>query len=283
MTTLFGFVVLNYVNHGETVDCVESICRLPGDNYRVVVVDNGSPNDSYAVLHARFADDARVSVLQSGRNGGYSFGNNVGIDALREVGIDDVIIATSDTRVEDDRLLEKCDAAKAAGAAVVGPYIRDLNGAPQNPLEARLTLRYIASLFGGRAWGVLKGALTRSPLARRLHIGQPVSLHADAQTTPTDVYMVHGAFLYLTGRYLERFPRLDEELFMYGEEDLLAWNCLRSRLRCIYDPSMRVHHREQQSTPGGYHPRAATDSMKKLRAKIGFARLVHAYLVARGH
>lgn len=282
MSTTFGFVVLNYVNHGETVECVESIRRLPGDAYRIVVVDNASPNDSYRVLSEHFASDPRITVLQSGRNGGYSFGNNVGIDALRRAGIDDVIIATSDTRVEDDRLLEKCAAANAAGAAVVGPYIRDLNGAAQNPLEARLTLRYIASVFGGRAWAALKGALVRSPLRRRLQIGLPASVREDAPTTPTDVYMVHGAFLYLSGRYLERFPRLDEDLFMYGEEDLLAWNCLRGRLRCVYDPSMLVHHREQQSTPGGYHPRMAVDSVRKLRAKIGFARLVYAYLAARG-
>jgi len=112
MSTLFGFVVLNYTNHQETIDCVDSITRLPGDNFRIVVVDNRSPNDSYDVLRERFAGDARISVLQSGRNGGYSFGNNIGIAALRRAGIVDVVIATSDTRVEDARLLERCAAAK---------------------------------------------------------------------------------------------------------------------------------------------------------------------------
>jgi GT2 family glycosyltransferase len=279
----FGFVVLNYVNHEETVDCVQSILRLPGDDYRIVVVDNASPNDSFAVLQARFGGDPRITVLRSSRNGGYSFGNNVGIRALREAGIADVIIATSDTRVEDDRLLERCAEAKAQGIGVVGPYVRDLNDAPQNPLLARLSLRYIAAIHFGRAWDRLRGALARSPLRRALHIGVPESERAAAPSHPVDVYMVHGCFLYLTAHYLKHFPLLDEDIFMYGEEDLIAYNCLRAGLRTVYQPLMRVQHRDARSTvPGsGFREKALAASMKTLRAKMAFTSLVHAYVVAR--
>jgi len=284
MTTRFGFVVLNYLNYRETIDCVESITRLPGDNYRIVVVDNHSPNESHGVLRERFATDGRISVLQSGRNGGYSFGNNVGIEALRRAGIVDVIIATSDTRVEDAALLQRCAVAKQAGIAVLGPYVRDPDGEPQNPLEARLSLRYIAALHLGSAWDTLRRLLSRAGLRRTLQIGVPDSVRSRGAAALVDVYMVHGCFLYLSEHYLCHFPLLDEDVFMYGEEDLIAYNCLRRRLRMAYDPQMRVHHRDAQSTRSGdFRDRAIVASMNTLRAKISFTSLVHAYLSARRH
>jgi len=284
MTTLFGFVVLNYVNYQETIDCVDSITRLPGDDFRIVVVDNHSPNDSYDLLRERFAGDGRISVVQSGRNGGYSFGNNVGIAALRRAGIVDVIIATSDTRVEDAALLERCATAKQAGIAVLGPYVRDPNDAPQNPLESRLSLRYIAALRLGSAWRTLRWLLSRTWLRRTLQIGVPDCVRSQGPAEAVDVYMVHGCFLYLSEHYLSQFPLLDEDLFMYGEEDLIAYNCLRKRLRVAYDSRMRVHHRDARSTRSGdFRNQAVVASMRTLRAKIGFTRLVHAYLSARRH
>jgi len=284
MSTRFGFVVLNYRNYQETIDCVDSITRLPGDDYRIVVVDNHSPNESHGVLRERFANDTRISVLQSGRNGGYSFGNNVGIAALRREGIVDVIIATSDTRVEDTALLQRCAAAKQAGIAVLGPYVRDPDGAPQNPLEARLSLRYIAALHLGSAWDALRRLLSRTGLRRTLQIGVPDSVRSQGAAARVDVYMVHGCFLYLSEHYLRHFPLLDEDVFMYGEEDLIAYNCLRKHLRMAYDPQMRVHHRDARSTRAGdFRNRAIVASMKTLRAKIAFTSLVHAYLSARRH
>lgn len=287
MNVRFGFVVLNYLNHQETIDCVASICRLQGD-YHIVVVDNQSPNDSYKVLRELFAGNARISVLQSGRNGGYSFGNNVGIAALQREGIVDVIIATSDTRVEDAELLQRCAAAKQAGVAVLGPYVRDPNNAPQNPMEASLSLRYIAALHLGVAWDGLRRLLERTGMRRAFQIGVPNSVRSQdavaAAAGIVDVYMVHGCFLYLSEHYLRQFPLLDEDIFMYGEEDLIAYNCLNRRLRMAYDPQMRVHHRDAKSTrAGNFRNQAIGASLKTLRGKIGFTKLVHGYFSSHRH
>jgi GT2 family glycosyltransferase len=283
MSPRFGFVVLNYRNHRETVDCVDSIRVLPGDDYRIVVVDNCSPNDSFDVLRARYRDDPKITVLRSGRNGGYSYGNNVGIRALREQGIVDVIIATSDTRVEDANILERCAAAKHAGVAVVGPYIRDLDNRPQNPLLTDLSLRYIAALHLGAAWTILKKIVFGSPLGKLVDKSE-VSANLGDAARPVDVYMVHGCFLYLSEHYLEHFPLLDEDLFMYGEEDIIAYNCIRQNLRVVYDPTIRVHHGDAKSTntENDFRGKTLSDSLATLRTKIGFTRLVHAYLSARG-
>ena len=69
-------VVLNYRNYAGTIRCVRSLEELHYDNYRIVVMDNGSPNESERALRAAWADH---TVVQSGSNLGYAGGNNVGI------------------------------------------------------------------------------------------------------------------------------------------------------------------------------------------------------------
>jgi GT2 family glycosyltransferase len=91
--------------------------------------------------------------------------------------------------------------------------------------------------------------------------------------------MVHGCFLYMSEHYLRHFPVLDEDLFMYGEEDLIAFNCARLGLRTTYDPLMRVYHGDSMSTnkEGDFRSRAVSVSMNTLRQKMPVGALIHAY------
>ncbi|UXH77635.1 glycosyltransferase [Roseateles amylovorans] len=277
MSSDLGFVVLNYVNHDETVRCVDSILALKGDA-PVVVVDNASPNGAFDVLARHFAGHARVSVLQSGRNGGYSAGNNVGIRALRERGILNVVIATSDTRVESPDLAARCLAARDAGIAVVGPYVRGDEPGSDNPMLRRLTLQYIAAIHLGKLWTAMKAVALGTMLKpRATRTSDPSG--KDAPAGISDVYMVHGCFLFLSEHYLRDFGELDEDIFMYGEEDLIAFNCVRRGLRVVYDPRMVIYHGDAKSTsPGEFRLRAVAASMATLRRKMRFRSLLHAYL-----
>lgn len=273
MSFNIGFVILNYSNFAATIECVESVLALDGD-YPIIVVDNYSPNDSYNVLKQRFDCIERITLMLSGRNGGYSAGNNVGIRALRGRGICNVVIATSDTRVESQDLVERCLAARDAGIAVVGPYVRGDEPGSANPILTRLTLQYIAAIHLGKFWELAKKvAMATLVKPRPTHV-----LGTALLRFATDVYMVHGCFLFLSEHYLSVFAELDEDLFMYGEEDLIAFNCARQKLRIVYDPHMCVYHGDAKSTQGGdFRRRALAASMKTLRKKMILGALFNAY------
>lgn len=92
-------IVLNYNNGRKTVNCLISILGQSVDNYSVVVVDNCSTDDSVEVISSYLADRdlnfsiiqnednpsrnishvPRFAIIQAARNGGYSYGNNIGI------------------------------------------------------------------------------------------------------------------------------------------------------------------------------------------------------------
>ena len=68
-----SFVILNYKIWQESVACAESILQTQTyGNYSIVIVDNGSGNDSAERLRAHFAQEKRVSVVASEENLGFA-------------------------------------------------------------------------------------------------------------------------------------------------------------------------------------------------------------------
>lgn len=280
MSDLLGFVVLNYVNYDETIQCVESILALP-ENPPIMVVDNCSPNESFDLLRQRFLSKPNVTVFQSGRNGGYSAGNNVGIRELRKMGILNVVIATSDTRIESLDLVQRCLAASNSAIAVVGPYVRGDEPGSSNPMLLQLTMQYIAALHLGRLWTTLKRIVLRPALSKPSPPGDGLEAASTSAGSLQNVYMVHGCFVFLSEHYLRCYPELDEDFFMYGEEDLIAFNCARVGLRMVYDPAMKIYHGDAKSTsPGEFRQKAVATSMAVLRRKIPLRSLINVYLRA---
>src|SRR5690242_19791800 len=71
-------IVLNWNGRDDTLQCLESLLHLSYSNFEVIVVDNGSQDNSVAAIRDRFP---KVLLLETGANLGYAEGNNVGIRA----------------------------------------------------------------------------------------------------------------------------------------------------------------------------------------------------------
>ncbi len=50
---------------------------------------------------------------------------------------------------------------------------------------------------------------------------------------------------------------------MYGEEDLLAYNCAQNNLRVLYAPSIEIIHKDARSTPKENNNSFRVMNMKK--------------------
>jgi len=56
-------IILNYNGWADTIECLESVLRNDYPNYQVIVVDNGSPNNSMEYIKAWA--EGRQEVLTS--------------------------------------------------------------------------------------------------------------------------------------------------------------------------------------------------------------------------
>ena len=87
-------VILNWNGKNDTLACLTS---LRNDAVDIVVVDNGSTDDSVVEISRRFPT---VTVIETRENLGYAGGNNVGIDYALKQGADLVLLLNNDTIVD---------------------------------------------------------------------------------------------------------------------------------------------------------------------------------------
>jgi GT2 family glycosyltransferase len=244
----FGFVVLNYNNYEETIECVESILTVSGSNYFIVIVDNDSPNNSFEVLLGRYSNYINIKVIPSGRNSGYSYGNNCGIKFLNSINIYNVIIATSDTLVVSKDILQQLEQLDSENLGAVGPKVTNLVNDDQNPMLSKVGISYVVNIHYPLAASFLRTLVYKlAPFLKATISKKKDDMRKRVQSS--NVYMIHGCFLYLTSHYFDKCGYLDESLFMYGEEDLLAYNCFHNNLRILYQPSIEIIHKDARSTP----------------------------------
>lgn len=89
-------IILNWNNYHDTVSCVQSLRQMSYTNYRVVVVDNGSTNESVGVLESL----DNIHLIKNETNLGFAGGNNVAMKYAIEQDFDFVWLLNSDATVE---------------------------------------------------------------------------------------------------------------------------------------------------------------------------------------
>ena len=242
-----AFVVLQFNQPEVTARCVASLRRLSAGHRRVhvVVVDNGS--EPAAVLRTRelFAGMPDVTLLFTGENLGFAKGNNVGYAHARDVlGAGFIAVINNDTVVGDPEFVGKCLASFAERAwSVLGPDIVTPDGRHENPWNDEV--------YEAGEWAAL-GELYERQRAT-WEAGGPAEFRrlgrrSPQATTLHEPILQGAAYVFSPVFTAERPQAFDERTFLYGEEFLLAVDCLLAGHRVVYDPRIVIAHEEGVST-----------------------------------
>ncbi len=249
---LVCIVVLNYRNHADTVECVRSVEAVNYPNYRIIIVDNASGNDSEEVLRREFKEHV---FIQTGRNRGYAAGNNAGIAYALDAGADYVLILNNDTRVAPDFLDKLVDYAEAdPSAGVLGPKIVkesgeiDLNCARRRPS--------LPDYF----WRVGPG---RWLLPNNRWIRAHYYMDEYDFDEPRKVDVISGSCMLIRRSVLQETGLLDERTFLFLEEFILHEKVRRTGYSTVIVPSSTVVHKGHSSV-GRKNLRAVCASLKSL-------------------
>ncbi|MBN1877628.1 MAG: glycosyltransferase family 2 protein [Anaerolineae bacterium] len=204
-------------------DCLRSLTPFPPE-WELMVVDNASSDSSAAVVQNEFP---YARLIINTENLGFARGNNQGIAASTG---DYVLLLNSDTLVKPAALVSLVrfmDEHPDAGA--VSPRLLRLDGTPQ------------PYAFGGDPTPgyLLRRGLTQIVFRRHLHDWGTEQLQA--------VDWVSGACLLVLRAAIEQIGLLDENMFMYFEDN--DW-CLRIRKagwKVYYYPQTEIVHLGGQS------------------------------------
>ena len=74
----FVYLILHYNVIDETVKSVDSIKNNASGNYKIIIVDNASPNGTAKDLRELYGSDKDIVLLFNDENLGFAKGNNVG-------------------------------------------------------------------------------------------------------------------------------------------------------------------------------------------------------------
>jgi len=240
------FLAINYRSEPDTLRLLADLQRQdPGASWVAGVVDNTSTTIPTPALQKAAAEDPRIRYLDPKANLGYFGGAAWGLEQLRSVDAEWVIVTNTDIRIPDTGFVRKLTGV--TGAAVVGPrIISGLSGQDQNPYlptrpDAGRMRRYkwiFASHLRLSAYEF--AARVKKMLQRR---GAP-----DPSATARPIYAAHGSFLAFHRSYFAAGGSLQHPIFLFGEEILVAETARRLGLEVSFDPTLVVHHAEHATT-----------------------------------
>lgn len=231
---MIGIIIVNYNSFQDTVACIKSIEKATEAEYKIFVVDNQSTDCSLENLSKEYAGSPQVEIIASGRNGGYSAGNNIGIKKALGENITKLVISNSDI-IFYKNAVEKLVGALSEEIKVAGPSIRGLDGKEQQ--VARRKIREVDGILGRKPFVGLK--MVQKSLGR--------FYDWDGRRDYEFVGMVSGCCFAVDGEWLKKQGFLDENIFLYFEEDVMSFYLGRSRKRCKICPAAKVLHKHSKT------------------------------------
>lgn len=96
-------IIVNWNGKADTLECLASLAADRYSNKRVFVVDNGSADGSVSAIQTTYP---ATIVIETGRNIGFTGGNNVGLRQSLRDGPDYVYLLNNDTVSDPNALTE---------------------------------------------------------------------------------------------------------------------------------------------------------------------------------
>ncbi len=242
MATTVWIVIVNYRTSGLAVDCLRSVAPQIADlgAAKVVVVDNASDDGSVARLRETIVSQGWedwASVIPAERNGGFAYGNNLGIRlALRQRDRPDyLLLLNPDTIVRPGAIRALVDFMNGhPGAGIAGSRLENANGGAER--SAHTAPSPLGELESGARLGVLSRALHRYGVA------------PPARDAAHECDWVSGASLIVRRKVIEDIGLLDEGFFLYFEEVDFCTRARKAGWQVWFVPESCVVHLEGAST-----------------------------------
>jgi len=213
---LVAIILLNWNGWPDTINCLSSLINLSYQNYQIIVVDNGSTDDSVDRLHDTYPDQI---IIETGVNKGFAGGCNVGIRHAFEIGADYIWLLNNDTVVEQESLTALvATLVNNSRIGAVGSVLYEMEH--PNSIQA----------WGGGAVNLYTG--------KSFHIKRPNDI----------LTYLTGASLLLRAEALRQSGLLDESFFVYWEDTDLSFRLVANGWGLLVEPLSRVWHRECSST-----------------------------------
>ena len=207
-------IIVNWNGSRLLGRCLSALRIQTHPSYQVVLVDNGSSDDSLTLVERDYPE---VVVIRNDTNLGFAAANNI---ALNRIQSRYVATLNNDTQVEPTWLAELA------------------RGMEKNPTIGMCASKMLF-LEDQKTINSAGISVDRAGIAWDRRGGEPDD---DRPEQPEEIFgPCAGAALYRR-KMLEEISFFDEDFFAYMEDVDLAWRAQLAGWRCLYVPTARVYH-----------------------------------------
>lgn len=235
--------MLNWNNSQDTVTCLNSLKQLDYPNHHVLVIDNGSIDHSVAVLTEHIQANPRFTLLETGKNLGFSGGANYGIEAALQLEAAYIWLLNNDTEVASDCLrlivetMEQQPKVGIAGCKVL--------------LQSQRSVIWHA------------GATFRRWVGQPLHYGMGADSQDPRYLQNRVVDYVTGCSLLIRRAVIDTVGKMDDRFYLYYEEADLCYRSRQQGWQILYVADAKMWHKVAGSS-SGFHERTYYEVRNRL-------------------
>ncbi len=227
---LVAIIVLNWNSYEDTLACLDSLAKIDYPNYQLVLIDNGSEDESVAEIQTAYPD---LSLEVTGENLGFVGGNNLGMQMAEKLGADYMLLLNNDTEVDPQFLNLMVAAAEAdEQVGVVGPTIYYYD-------EPKV----MWSAGGEIDW----------PRGNTFMVGLNQTDEGQFGDEPRLVDFVTGCAFLIKTPVVQQVGMLDPRFFAYFEETEWCVRVQRAGYRILHVPQAKIWHKisivQRDATP----------------------------------
>lgn len=233
-------IIVTYKTAELTINSLASLCQeldKPGLQLRAIVVDNASKDlEEIRSVAAARGWLSWLTLLDAERNGGFAYGNNVGIRHAFSTGQPDYIyLLNPDAEVRAGAIRALVDFMEShREVGIAGSSIENPDGSLW-PIAFRFPT-LISELTGGIQLGLLTKLLSRWEVPQTMdQVAQPID-------------WICGASMLIRRSLIVAIGGLDENYFLYFEETDFCLRARKAGFPTWYVPQSRIMHIAGQST-----------------------------------
>ena len=237
MTPHIKILILNWNGKHLLKPCLDSIKKIDYSNYSVMVIDNGSADDSVKMVNENFPE---VDILKLKKNYGFAGGYIRCFTQLKDNHSEFVLLLNNDTEIDSN---------------ILSSFIQAKDTYGDNNL-------YGGKIFYKKNPEIIwyAGGNVNLKYLKISHRGIRQTDSAE-YSKPMQTDYITGCCLFTSMEIMNQLNGFDKLFNMYGEDIDLCLRAKAEGINCYYWPDAKLWHHVSASLGGAF-------SLKKINKKI---------------
>lgn len=223
---MIAIILVNYNGYEDTKECIWSLQKQTYRDFKIIVVDNFSTDNSYNKLN-KLKEEFEFILLKAKENNGFAAGNNIGIEYAKKMNADYIWLLNNDTLVNSDtltNLVKGFQLSSRCGITIGKIYY-----------ESKRDIIWYA------------GGNVNKHTSRTEHWRYNEKDTGNIEF-PKVINFTTGCCMLISMELINTIGDLDETFFLYEEDLEYSLRTTRAGYQMLYIPDSIIYHKVSSST-----------------------------------